>query len=170
MSVVLSVRSERWPIAGAFTISRGSKTEAEVVVAELTDGVFTGRGECTPYPRYGETVAGVAATIAGLADDIWRGLDRIALQHALPAGAARNALDCAFIDLEAKRAHRPAHERLGVAPPRPRVTAYTISFGPPEQMAQAAARAAARPLLKIKLGGSGDPERIAAIRKAAPAA
>src|SRR5262252_7573706 len=169
MSVELHVRCERWPIAGAFTISRGSKTEAEVVVAELTDGPFTGRGECTPYPRYGETVPDVAAAISRLADDIGRGLDRVALQSVLPAGAARNALDCAFIDLEAKRTNRPAHELLGVAPARPRLTAYTISFGPAEEMAQAAA-AAIRPLLKIKLGGVGDLQRIAAIRNAAPAA
>src|SRR5215468_69955 len=168
MSIMLSVRCERWPIAGAFTISRGSKTEAEVVVVELIDGTFVGRGECTPYPRYGETVAGVAATVVSFSDDIRRGFDRAALQHSLPAGAARNALDCAFIDLEAKRACRPAHELLGVAPPQPRLTAYTISFGPPERMAQAAAAAAARPLLKVKLGGTGDPERIAAIRSAAP--
>ena len=168
MSIMLSVRCERWPIAGAFTISRGSKTEAEVVVVELIDGTFVGRGECTPYPRYGETVAGVAATVVSFSDDIRRGFDRAALQHSLPAGAARNALDCAFIDLEAKRACRPAHELLGVAPPQPRLTAYTISFGPPERMAQAAAAAAARPLLKIKLGGARDPERIAAIRNAAP--
>jgi L-Ala-D/L-Glu epimerase len=170
MSVVLRVRCERWPIAGAFTISRGSKTEAEVVVAELADGVFVGRGECTPYPRYGETVPGIAAAIAGFADDIARGLDRLALQSVLPAGAARNALDCAFIDLEAKRTNRPAHELLGTAPPQPRLTAYTISFGPIDQMAKAAAAAAGRPLLKIKLGGPGDPERIAAIRNAAPSA
>jgi L-Ala-D/L-Glu epimerase / N-acetyl-D-glutamate racemase len=168
MSVMLSVRCERWPIAGAFTISRGSKTEAEVVVAELTDGLFTGRGECTPYPRYGETVAGVAAAIASFADHIRHGLDRVALQRALQAGAARNALDCAFIDLEAKRANLPAHELLGIAPPRPRLTAYTISLDSPQRMAQAAAAAAARPLLKVKLGGAGDPERIAAIRNAAP--
>jgi L-alanine-DL-glutamate epimerase-like enolase superfamily enzyme len=168
MSIMLSVRSERWPIVGAFTISRGSKTEAEVVVAELTDGPFTGRGECTPYPRYGETVAGVAAAIASFADHIRHGLDRVALQRALPAGAARNALDCAFIDLEAKRANLPAHELLGIAPPRPRLTAYTISLDSPQRMAEAAAAAAARPLLKVKLGGAGDPERIAAIRNAAP--
>jgi len=170
MSVMLRVSRERWPIAGAFTISRGSKTEAEVVVAELTDGIFTGRGECTPYPRYGETVPGVAAAVAGLADAIGRGLDRHALQRALPAGAARNALDCAFIDLESKRASCPAYELLGVASPGPRLTAYTISFGPPDRMAQAAAAAATRPLLKIKLGGVGDAERIAAIRNAAPSA
>ena len=169
MSVTLRVSCESWPIAGAFTISRGSKTMAEVVVAELTDDTFTGRGECTPYPRYGETVPGVAAAIADCADAIAHGLDRAALQSALPAGAARNALDCAFIDLEAKRAGVPAYQLLGILPPRPRVTAYTISFGAPGQMAQAAA-AAARPLLKIKLGGDGDPERIAAIRRAAPAA
>jgi L-Ala-D/L-Glu epimerase len=168
MSIMLSVRCERWPIAGAFTISRGSKTEAEVVVAELTDGPFTGRGECTPYPRYGETVAGVATAIASFAGHIRHGLDRVALQRALPAGAARNALDCAFIDLEAKRANLPAHELLGIAPPRPRLTAYTISLDSPQRMAQAAATAAGRPLLKVKLGGAGDPERIAAIRNAAP--
>jgi L-Ala-D/L-Glu epimerase len=170
MAIILRVRSERWPIAGTFTISRGSKTAAEVVVAELTDGAFTGRGECTPYPRYGETVPGVAAAIAGCADAISRGLDRAGLQSALPPGAARNALDCAFIDLEAKRAGRPAHEVLGIAAPRPQVTAYTISFGEPADMARAAAAAAGRPLLKIKLGGSNDAQRIAAIRSAAPAA
>jgi L-alanine-DL-glutamate epimerase-like enolase superfamily enzyme len=170
MSVTLRVRTERWPIAGAFTISRGSKTEAEVVVAELGDGAFTGRGECTPYRRYGETVPDVAAAIADCAGAIAGGLDRAALQSALPAGAARNALDCAFIDLEAKRAGVPAHALLGLAPPRPCITAYTISFGAPGEMAQAAAIAAERPLLKIKLGGDGDPERIAAIRRAAPAA
>jgi L-Ala-D/L-Glu epimerase len=169
MAIILRVRSERWPIAGTFTISRGSKTAAEVVVAELSDGGFTGRGECTPYPRYGETVQGVAAAIAGCAGAVSRGLDRAALQSALPAGAARNALDCAFVDLEAKRSGRPAHEVLGIAAPRPRVTAYTISFGEPGEMARAAA-AAGRPLLKIKLGGANDAERIAAIRRAAPAA
>jgi L-alanine-DL-glutamate epimerase-like enolase superfamily enzyme len=166
----LSVRSERWPIAGAFTISRGSKTEAEVVVAELSDGGLRGRGECVPYPRYDETVAGVVAALEGLAREVAAGLDRATLQHVLPAGAARNALDCAFVDLEAKRAGRPAYACLGLAPPQPRVTAYTISLGTPDSMAAAAAAAAARPLLKVKLGGAGDVERIAAVRKAAPGA
>jgi len=168
MPIVLSVRSERWPIAGTFTISRGSKTEAEVVVAELGDGAAAGRGECVPYGRYGETVAGVVAAIAGLAADIAAGLDRAGLQRALPAGAARNALDCAFIDLEAKRSARAAHEVLGIAPPRPRPTAYTISLAAPDRMAAAAAAAARRPLLKVKLGGAGDADRIAAVRRAAP--
>jgi L-Ala-D/L-Glu epimerase len=166
----LSVRSERWPIAGAFTISRGSKTEAEVVVAELSDGTLRGCGECVPYPRYNETVAAVIAALEGLAGEVARGLDRETLQHVLPAGAARNALDCAFIDLEAKRAGRPAYNWLGLAPPQPRVTAYTISLGTPQTMAAAAAAAAARPLLKVKLGGEGDRDRIAAVRKAAPGA
>jgi L-alanine-DL-glutamate epimerase-like enolase superfamily enzyme len=166
----LTVRSERWPIAGAFTISRGSKTEAEVVVAELTEGAICGRGECVPYVRYGETIAGVAATIAGLAEDIACGLGRTDLQRALPAGAARNALDCAFIDLEAKRSGRPVHECLGLDPPRPLLTAYTISLGTPDAMAAAAAAASERPLLKVKLGGAGDADRIAAVRRAAPRA
>ena len=166
----LTVRSERWPIAGSFTISRGSKTEAEVVVAELAEGAICGRGECVPYPRYGETVAGVAAAIAGLAEEVACGLGRAELQRALPPGAARNALDCAFIDLEAKRSGRPAHECLGLDPPRPRLTAYTISLGTPDAMAAAAAAASARPLLKVKLGGDGDPARIAAVRRAAPLA
>jgi L-Ala-D/L-Glu epimerase len=169
MSVALCVRTERWPIAGAFTISRGAKTVAEVVVAELSEGHATGRGECTPYARYSETVAGVAAAIAALASDIAHGLDRAALQRALPAGAARNAVDCAFVDLEAKRRACRAHDVLGIAPPRPRITAYTISLGAAEQMAADAAIAAAgRPLLKVKLGGEGDIERIAAVRRAAP--
>jgi L-alanine-DL-glutamate epimerase-like enolase superfamily enzyme len=166
----LTVRSERWPIAGAFTISRGSKTEAEVVVAELTEGAIRGRGECVPYARYGETIASVAAEIAGLAEDIACGLGRTDLQRALPAGAARNALDCAFIDLEAKRSGRPVHECVGLDPPRPLLTAYTISLGTPDAMAAAAAAASERPLLKVKLGGEGDADRIAAVRRAAPRA
>jgi L-alanine-DL-glutamate epimerase-like enolase superfamily enzyme len=170
MTLALTVRRETWPIAGSFTISRGSKTAAEVVVVEITDGAVTGRGECTPYRRYGETVAGVTAAIGRLASRIGGGLGRAALQGALPAGAARNALDCALIDFEAKRGACPAHELLGIAPPRPRVTAYTISLGSPERMAAAAAAACGRPLLKVKLGAVGDPERIAAVRAAAPRA
>jgi L-alanine-DL-glutamate epimerase-like enolase superfamily enzyme len=164
----LSVRTESWPIAGAFSISRGAKTEAQVVVAELSDGRHKGRGECVPYARYDETVASAMSALQALAGKLAFGLDRAALQQAMPAGAARNALDCALWDLEAKRAARPAHELAGLPAPRPLTTAYTISLGTPETMAQAARANAARKLLKIKLGGAGDPERIAAVRQAAP--
>jgi L-alanine-DL-glutamate epimerase-like enolase superfamily enzyme len=164
----LQVATERWPIAGAFTISRGSKTQAEVVVAEVNDGLYRGRGECVPYGRYEETCAGVAAAISALAPAIARGLDRTELQSALPAGAARNALDCALWDLAAKRAQRPVHELAGLPPPQACVTAYTISLGSPDVMAAAAAKAASRPLLKVKLGQAGDPDRIRAVRAAAP--
>ena len=164
----LRVATERWPIAGAFTISRGSKTEAEVVVAHVSDGIYRGRGECVPYGRYYETTEGVSAAISALAHQIAAGLDRTALQGLLPAGAARNALDCALWDLAAKRAGRPVHELAGIPQPGPRVTAYTISLGSPDDMGAAAAKAAARPLLKLKLGQSGDTERIRAVRTAAP--
>ena len=166
----LRVTTEHWPIAGAFTISRGSKTEAQVVVAEISNGLHRGRGECVPYGRYGETIEGVAATISRMGPEIARGLDREALQAALPAGAARNALDCALWDLAAKRAQRPVHELAGLPPPRPLVTAYTISLGTPQAMAIAAEKAATRSLLKVKLGQPGDPERIRAVRAAAPRA
>jgi L-alanine-DL-glutamate epimerase-like enolase superfamily enzyme len=165
----LSVKVERWPIAGTFTISRGAKTEAVVVVAELAAGTHRGRGECVPYARYGETVEGVAAAIEAMGGPIAGGLDREQLQSALPAGAARNALDCAFWDLAAKRAGRPVHELLGLPAPQALTTAYTISLATSAAMAQAAAAAAGRALLKVKLGGADDPARIAAVRRAAPA-
>jgi len=167
-TISLSVRIERWPIAGAFTISRGAKTQATVVVAELSDGLHRGRGECVPYARYDETVEGVAQAIAAIGTDIARGLDHTALQQAMPPGAARNAIDCAFWDLAAKGAGQPVHELAGLPPPKPLVTAYTISLASPEEMAAAAAKAAERTLLKVKLGGAGDPQRIAAVRQAAP--
>ena len=168
--LTLTVATERWPIAGAFTISRGSKTQAEVVVAEVSDGLYRGRGECVPYGRYGETAEGVNATLSALTPQVARGLDRADLQDLLPAGAARNALDCALWDLAAKRAGRPVHELAGLAPPATRVTAYTISLASPNVMAKAAAKAAGRRLLKLKLGQPGDPERIRAVRAAAPGA
>ncbi|NWG26815.1 MAG: dipeptide epimerase [Pseudorhodoplanes sp.] len=167
----LTTRIERFPIRGSFAISRGAKTEAVVVVAELADGGCRGRGECVPYARYGETPDEVAATIERLRAALADGLDREGLQSALPPGAARNALDCAFWDLEAKRSGQPVHVLAGLPAPRPVVTAYTISLAEPEAMAQAARAAAHRPLLKIKLGGQGehgDAERLAAIRAAVP--
>ena len=165
----LAARVERWPIAGSFTISRGAKTEAVTVVAEVSHGGHTGRGECVPYPRYGETPDATLAALQAMREPLARGgLDRTALQAAMPAGAARNALDCALLDLEAKSLSRRAWTLLGRPAPRPCTTAFTISLGTPEAMAAATAKAAHRPLLKIKLGGEGDAERIAAVRKAAP--
>jgi len=164
----LIARAERWPIAGTFAISRGAKTEADVIVAELNDGKHRGRGECVPYARYGESVESVLAALDAMRAPLAGGLDRAGLQQAMPPGAARNALDCAFWDLEAKRTGRPAHELAGLARLQPLVTAYTVSLAAPEQMASAAAKAAERALLKVKLGAPGDPERIAAVRRAAP--
>jgi len=164
----LSAHIERWPIAGTFSISRGSKTEAEVVVAEINHGGITGRGECVPYARYGESLQTTLSTILSVQQRITDGLDRRALQTALPAGAARNALDCALIDLESKRAGARAWEVLGRQRPQPCTTAYTISLGSADAMATAAAKAAHRPLLKIKLGSDDDVSRIVAVRRAAP--
>src|ERR1041384_6977019 len=119
MDLSLTVRTERWPIAGSFTISRGAKTEAEVVVAEVRNATRVGRGECVPYARYGETVAGVAAAIEAMRAALAGGLTRPQLQHAMSPGAARNALDCALWDLEAKASGKPVHELAGLPKPRP---------------------------------------------------
>ena len=137
----LSVSIERWPLAGAFTISRGTKTEAVVVVAELSDGTHRGRGECVPYTRYNETPEGVVAALEAMGPAVRRGLDRIALQNAMVPGAARNALDCAYWDVNARQAGRRVYEMAGLVAPRPLVTAYTISLGAAANMAHAAERA-----------------------------
>jgi len=168
MRLSLNIGTERWPIAGAFTISRGAKTEAEVVVAEVSDGTHMGRGECVPYARYGETVAGVMAALEAMRAPLVAGLTRQALQDAMPVGAARNALDCALWDFDAKASGKPVHVLAAMPEPRALVTAYTISLGTAETMGEAARKAAARKLLKVKLGGAGDPERIHAVRAAAP--
>jgi L-alanine-DL-glutamate epimerase-like enolase superfamily enzyme len=164
----LAVRAEIWPTRGSFTISRGSRTAVEIVVVELTAGGARGRGECVPYARYGETVAGVVAAIEGLRAPLSGGLDRSGLQDLLPAGAARNALDCAFWDLEAKQAGRRVWELLGQGAPGPVTTAYTLSLDTAEAMARAAAENAWRPLLKLKLAGPEDLARVEAVRAAAP--
>jgi len=165
---MLSARIERWPIAGSFTISRGAKTEAVTVVAEVSRGGHTGRGECVPYSRYGETPEATLAALEAMREPLSRGLDRQVLQAAMAPGAARNALDCALLDLEAKTNGKRVWDLLGRPGPKACTTAYTISLGTPEIMAAATAKAAHRPLLKIKLGGDGDGARIAAVRKAAP--
>jgi L-alanine-DL-glutamate epimerase-like enolase superfamily enzyme len=164
----MTTREERWPLASAFVISRGAKTEARVVVVELRDGGHLGRGEAVPYARYGETVDGVLGQIEALRDRVEGGLDRFALQAALPPGAARNALDCALWDLEAKRAGLRAWTSAGLARLDPVKTCYTLSLGAPDAMAAAARAAANRPMLKLKIGGADDLDRVQAVRDAAP--
>ena len=161
----LSVCADIFPLAQIFTISRGSRSEARVLTVEISDGGATGRGECVPYARYGESLESVTAQIEGLPACF----DRADLQHLLPAGAARNAVDCALWDLEAKQAGRPVWALAGLAAPGPEITAYTLSLADPDAMRSAAAKHAARPLLKIKLGGEGDMARLEAVRAGAPA-
>lgn len=162
----LEFRIEKWPILGAFTISRGAKTEAAVIVVEISEGPATGRGECVPYARYGESLESVAQEIERLAPEI-AGMDRAALQRAMHAGAARNAIDCALWDLEAKREATSIAKLAGLAAPSPVATAYTLSLDTPQKMA-AAAKESARPILKLKVGAAGDLERLRAVRAAAP--
>lgn len=168
----LSVRHETWPLARPFAIARGMKTAAEAVVAEVEDGGCVGRGECVPYGRYGETVEGVEAAVRALAGAVASGMDRPALQLALPEGAARNALDCALWDLEAKRAGVRAWTLAGLAPPGLLAFATTLSLDAPAAMAQAAATAmaAGARLLKLKVGAEAVLERVEAVRAAAPGA
>lgn len=168
-ALTLDIADEHFPVAGSFTISRGSRTEIRVVTVTLTDGTVTGRGECVPYARYGETVEGVMEEIAGLKAELAGGLDRQSLQKRLPPGAARNAIDCAFWDLEAKRAGKPVWQMAGLSAPKTLETTYTLSLGTPESMHEAAKKNAHRPLLKVKLGHDGDLERIEAVRAGAPA-
>lgn len=163
----LSVRAEAFAIRGDFVIARERRTVAKVVAVTIDADGHTGRGEATPYPRYGESVEGVVAAIEAMAGPIADGMDRTALQEAMPRGAARSAIDCALFDLEAKRTGVSVAERLGLSL-RPLTTAYTLSIGEPEAMADAA-REAGRPLLKVKLGRpEGDDARIAAVRAAVP--
>ena len=167
----LAVAVETWPIRGGFTISRGAKHEAVVVVASLSDGRHKGRGECVPYARYGESIEAVVSAIAACAEPLAGGLTRADLASLLPAGAARNALDCALWDLEAKRAREPAATLAGMGALQPVLTAFTLSLAPPDAMAARAREAsAAHPLLKLKLGGDGDTDRLAAVRAAVPQA
>jgi len=163
--VRLTVQAERWPIAGTFTIARGSKTEAHVVVATVEAGDHRGRGEAVPYGRYSETIDSVLAQIEGLPAVF----DRAALQSLLPPGAARNAVDCALWDLEAKQAGRPAWRLAGLSEPGAVTTCYTLSLASPREMGVAARAQAHRPLLKLKIGGPDDLACVEAVRAAAPA-
>ena len=168
MSRRLTVRLESWPLKDAFRISRGAKTEAHVVVAEIADGAHVGRGEAVPYPRYDETPEGTRDEIQSVRNATEDGLTREGLLEALPPGAARNALDCALWDLEAKQAGQPAWVLAGLEAPKPCITAFTLSLDTPENMGEAAARHAHLPLLKLKVTGEGDLERIGAVRASAP--
>lgn len=164
----LTFRHERWPLASPFVISRGTKTEAEVVVAEIRDGRHLGRGEAVPYGRYGETIESVAGQVEAIGARVERGDGRAELQALLTPGAARNALDCALWDLDAKRAGVRAWALAGCAPPGPVKSCYTISLGARDAMARAARANATRPVLKLKIGGADDLDAVEAVRAAAP--
>lgn len=170
MSRRLTVREESWPLASAFVIARGSKTEARVLVAEIEEDGATGRGEAVPYARYAQTMETELAEIAAVRDAIERGASRMELQTLAPAGAARNALDCALWDLEAKRSGVPAWSAAGRARLDPVKTCFTLSLDTPAAMAEAARAAARRPLLKLKIGGPDDLDRVIAVCDAAPKA
>lgn len=161
---MITATLDSFPLARAFTISRGSKTEARVVTVTVTRGGITGRGESVPYARYGETPEGVLAQIAALPE----GITRQALQEALPPGAARNAVDCALWDWEAKAAGTRVWQLAGLPAPRPRITAFTLSLDTAAAMRAQAAENAHRPLLKIKLGTPDDMPRLEAVRAGAP--
>jgi L-Ala-D/L-Glu epimerase len=167
---IVTARTEIWPLRQRFVTAHGAKSRVEPVVATVRVGTHAGRGECIAYPRYGETVAGVLAAIAGVAPTLGRGPDRATLAALLPAGAARNALDCALWDLEAKLAGVRAWELAGITMPAAIATAYTLSADRPEAMAMAAMANRERPLLKVKLVGDGaDLARVEAVRASAPA-
>ena len=160
----MQITVESFRLARAFTIARGSRTEARVLTVAITRGGVTGRGECVPYARYGETVESVSAQIAALPE----GIERAALQEAMPPGAARNAVDCALWDLEARRSGLRAWQLAGLPRPGPEQTAFTLSLDTPEAMEAQARAEAARPILKVKLGTPDDMPRIEAVRRGAP--
>jgi L-alanine-DL-glutamate epimerase-like enolase superfamily enzyme len=166
----LEVRPESFPLRGVFRISRGAKQSSDVVTVTLRDGAHAGRGEGTPYARYGESMESVLAEIEAARAKVEAGIDRQDLLDAMKPGAARNAVDCALWDLEAKRNGCRAWELAGLAAPVGLVTAYSLSLDAPERMAEAAAAKADWPLLKLKLAGEGDIERVDAVRQAAPSA
>jgi len=168
----ISIQAENWPLKQHFTIARGTKTNAHVVVVEIMQDGYKGRGEAVPYARYGENMEIVTAAIEQIVPSLEKGLERARLQAALLPGAARNAIDCALWDLQAKMEGQAVWQLADLPPPRPLTTALTITIDQPAAMAQAAKRAADWPLLKIKLGGAdnmaADLGRLAAIRQAVP--
>ncbi|WP_086464397.1 N-acetyl-D-Glu racemase DgcA [Oceanibaculum nanhaiense] len=166
----LSIQRESFPIRGVFRISRGARTEAHVVTVKLSEGGVTAQGECVPYARYDETIESVIAEIEAARPLIESGIGREELLTVMKNGAARNAVDCALWDLEAKQSGKRVWELAGLPAPKPLVTAYTISLDEAEAMGRNAAENADRPLLKLKLTGDGDLERVEAIHRNAPKA
>ena len=166
------VYEEAWPLHTPFVIARGSRSEAKVVVVELEEDGVKGVGECTPYPRYGESIASVMAQVMAIGEQLEAGLTREQLQRLLPAGAARNAIDCALWDLQARREGKTLAQLLGMALPDRVITAQTVVIGTPDQMAASAAALwqAGAQLLKVKLDDRLISERLIAIRQAAPEA
>jgi L-alanine-DL-glutamate epimerase-like enolase superfamily enzyme len=165
----LTVTHRAWPLARPIATPHGITTTAETVVAELYDGNARGRGECVPLRRFGESVDSVVAALAAMKGAVFSGLSRDALQDAMPPGAARNALDCAFWDIDAKRTYCTAAELAGLGDVMPVTTSFTLALDTPEKMAEQAAAHRARPMFTLQLGGDGDIERVRAVRQAAPA-
>ncbi|MGH6760199.1 MAG: N-acetyl-D-Glu racemase DgcA [Phyllobacterium sp.] len=168
MSPELRIDVQRWPIAGSFTISRGSKTEAAIVVCTLSEDGLAGQGECVPYARYGESLESVYEQIEAVRSDLRNGIGRTELLAVMQPGAARNAVDCALWDLEAKQGGNTVAAMIGTPNLVPLVTAMTVSFGDAQTMAEAARKQSHRKLLKVKVGGENDAERIRAVTAAAP--
>ncbi|PPR60045.1 MAG: L-Ala-D/L-Glu epimerase [Alphaproteobacteria bacterium MarineAlpha4_Bin2] len=165
----LEVYAETWPLREAFTISRGSRTETPVIICTLEEDGIRGWGEGQPNLRYDETQGSAIAEIQALQGAVEAGeVDRAVLQDAMKPGAARNALDCAFWDLEAKLTGKRVWDLAGLPAPKPVTTAYTLSAASPDNMAAAAVRNKDRPLIKMKLTGEGDLERVRAVRGVLP--
>ncbi len=172
----LTVSKRSWPLLpDSAKVPGGSKgdperTTIDVVMAEISDVEARGRGECVPLPRFGESIASVVAALDAMKGAVFSGLSRDTLQSAMPPGAARNALDCAFWDIDAKRAYRDVADMAGIGAVPAVTTAFTLGFDTPDRMAAHAATNRTRPLLRLQLGADGDPDRVRAVRDAAPAA
>lgn len=167
VKTILTIRTTHYPIRGSFTISRGSKVTADVIHCFIRSGRITGKAECVPYPRYGETLASVEEEIAAIRPLVEKGTSHVEILAAMKPGAARNAIDCAFWDLKAKTEKTSVASMLGIRT-KPLVTAFTLSLAAPDVMYHQARENANRPLLKIKVGGKNDPARIKAVRQGAP--
>jgi len=164
----LKIETEKWPVAGSFRISRSSLTEISVVKVTLIHGPHRGQGECRPYARYNETPESVTAQIESILNRVEKGISIVELQTLLPAGAARNAVDCALWDLKAKQRGQSVSDLIGISKPQSRRTAYTLSIDTPDKMRNAALKAKPYPLLKIKIGGHNGLAACLAIMEARP--